>query len=99
MDTTVKVISGRGFTPAEIQFGLKVAKESGLRAGQGCYQWNEFRQFDALSPEIRIHSTHCDYCRNAIAAMRRYRQVCQEKTKVMTRKISWWKRVLNFFGF
>ena len=99
MNTTVRVISGDGFTPAEIQFGMKTARENGLKIGPGCYEWNDLRRFDSLPAEAKIHSTHCDHCRNMVAAMRRGRQEHRQETKVLVRKTTWLKRLLNFFGF
>mgnify|MGYP001561256101 CR=1 FL=1 len=99
MNTTVKVISDGGFTPAEIQFGMRTARESGLKIGLGCYQWNDLRRFGSLPTAGKVHSTHCGYCRNMIAAMRRQRSVSQEETKVLARERGWWQRLLSFFGY
>ncbi|MEK7641025.1 MAG: hypothetical protein AAB389_03450 [Patescibacteria group bacterium] len=100
MNTTVKVISGEGFTPAEIQFGMKWARESGLNAGSGCYEWNDLRRFDSLPPEEQIHTTTCERCRDMVAMMRHQRMVHRQETTVMVRKkVSVWGRFLNFFGF
>ncbi len=98
MNTTVKVISGEGFAPAEIQFGMKWARENGLKPAPGCYEWNDLRRFDSLPAEAKIHSTHCDYCRNIVAMMSRMRKAHRTETTVMVRPNTWWQRFLNFFG-
>ncbi|TSC81880.1 MAG: hypothetical protein G01um101419_713 [Parcubacteria group bacterium Gr01-1014_19] len=100
MNTTVKVISGEGFAPAEIQFGMKWARENGLKPAPGCYEWNDLRQFESLPPAMRIHSTHCDHCRNMIAMMRRMRTAHRQETTVMIRKKTslWGWFLKNLFG-